>query len=168
MEETDNLAAKIRDLLYYDKDSGAFFRNKKTNRRVSIGARADMAGGRRYLRVTFGGTRMYAHRAAWLYTYGELPPFPLQVDHINGDRFDNRISNLRAVTPSVNTQNERVARGGNSSGLLGVHWNSRMAKWRTSIRVEGGRISLGLFDDKHAAYAAYLEAKRRLHPGCTI
>jgi hypothetical protein len=88
------------------------------------------------------------------------------VDHINGDTSDNQWSNLRDVTHSVNCQNQRRAKRSNASGLLGVSFFD--GKPRASISVDGRPIHLGTFDTPEAAHQAYVEAKRKLHAGCTI
>lgn len=77
---------------------------------------------------------------------------PLQADHINGDRLDNRRSNLRAVTQTENCHNRRPNRGG-SSRYRGVTWNSRLGKWNASAFYNGKRTHLGTFEDEDAAGA---------------
>lgn len=168
MTKSELTAEALRDLVVYDKHAGTFHRLKKTNRRVLVGARADFVGPRGYARISVAGVRIYAHQAAWLYSHGFLPESPLQIDHINGKKSDNRLTNLRAVTPSINTQNERAARTNSKSGLLGVHWSTQKKKWRASIRTGDDRLELGFFASKEQAHAAYLLAKRQHHSGCTI
>lgn len=109
-----------------------------------------------------------AHRLAWVHVHGSWPAG--DIDHINGDKLDNRIANLRDVTRSVNKENMRSARGDNKVGLLGVHVRRQNTTrpYVASIRVSGKLIHLGAHNTPEAAHAAYLEAKRRLHSGCTI
>lgn len=90
------------------------------------------------------------------------------IDHINGDRADNRIANLRQATTAENSQNERGPRAHATSGFLGVGWHAQQSRWRARITVNGKRRHLGLFDTPEAAYAAYVEAKRALHPFSTL
>src|SRR5690606_11695761 len=103
----------------------------------------------------------------WMYIHGKWPEDML--DHINGIKTDNRIDNLREANFSINNQNRRTAPSSNkSSGLLGVYWHKRDKKWSSSLKVNKKRMHLGNFDNKYDAYRAYLEAKRKYHPGCTI
>lgn len=83
-------------------------------------------------------------------------------DHIDGDGLNNRKANLRAASNAENMRNAR-RRVDNSSGVKGVSWHTRRAKWRARIKVDSKEISIGYFDDKEAAAAAYAKAAARLH-----
>lgn len=85
-----------------------------------------------------------------------------QVDHINGNKLDNRRSNLRLCTQSENMRN-RGATALNTSGFKGVHWSANDRKWRAGIKVEGKRIFLGLYLSKEEAAEAYNRAAESLH-----
>ncbi len=86
----------------------------------------------------------------------------MQVDHINGDRLDNRRSNLRVCMGVENMWN-RSKQANNSSGFKGVHWSKRQKKWRASIRAHGKFKGLGFFEDPKDAHAAYCTAAKQLH-----
>jgi hypothetical protein len=124
--------------------------------------RAQIARGYRGGWLTFGGKRytLLAHRIIWALTTGAWPAN--QIDHRNGDPGDNRISNLREATAAENAQNIRAHDGGSSS-FVGVSWNKRRRKWSAFIQSKGVRRGLGDFQTAEAAYAAYIEAKRRWH-----
>ena len=164
MAESDLTAQRLRELLDYDPKSGLFIR--KTN--AAWGTRVgDVAGGinnEGYINIRLDGVLHKAHRLAWLYTHGEWPSG--MIDHMNGDRADNRINNLRVVLRAANMQNQRVAQKSNRLGFLGVTRHGR--KFRAHLSVAKKNVYLGLFDTPELAHAAYLDAKRRLHPGCTI
>lgn len=96
-----------------------------------------------------------AHRLAWLYVYGEWPD--AEIDHINGNTGDNRISNLRPATRAQNGAN-RGRQTNNASGVKGVCWHAQSGKWRAMIRISGKSRHLGLFNDIGAAAAAYARA----------
>lgn len=103
-----------------------------------------------------------AHRAIWAIVHGEWPQ--RQVDHINGNRTDNRISNLRLVTNAENSRNAARSRN-NSSGVTGVHWFKKSGKWQASIMVNKRSLHIGLFTDFEDAVAARkaAEAKHGFH-----
>ena len=151
-------------LYFYDAERGCVI-SKRTGRPIGHATRDG------YLRVSIRlqpKTRqkgIAVHRLVWLLVRNEWPDG--HIDHINGNKTDNRIENLRLVDRYVNAQNTRHAISRNSTGYLGV---SRKNKRRFQARIyhEGKLISLGVFADAHEAHLAYLNAKRRLHPGCTI
>lgn len=116
-----------------------------------------------YVRVVVDGTRLWLHRVVWAMHHQQWPEG--EIDHINGIRHDNRIENLRCVSPAINQQNQRAARN-NAVGLLGVVM--KRGKFSARIKTAGRTRYLGSFDDAETAHAAYVEAKRVLHPGCTI
>ena len=113
-----------------------------------------------YLRGEIRGRKYRAHRVIWQMVYGDWPDG--QIDHVNGDRADNRIANLRAATNAENQWNTRV-RSDSTSGVKGVTWNKQRSKWQARIEVSGRRIHIGLFDDLRAASIARDAAARRLH-----
>ena len=159
-------SAKLNEAFEYAADSGALTWRKPAGRCGRIGAGSE-AGTRRkdgYLLVGIGGKKYLAHRLIWMMVYGKFPDG--QIDHIDGDPTNNRLSNLRDVAPEINSQNQRRARGTTASGFLGV---SKMRdKWRATIKAGGTRSYLGVFSTPEDAHAVYVEAKRRLHPGGTI
>lgn len=103
--------------------------------------------GYRYIKID--NKRYRAHRLIFLYHHGYMPD---QVDHINGNRLDNRIENLRACTPAQNSHN-RPAFGGTSK-YKGVH-RHKSGKWRARITINRRSISLGLFNTEEEAAQAY-------------
>ena len=107
------------------------------------------------------GKLYLAHRLAWLYVHGSFPEH--HIDHINRDRADNRISNIREATPAENRQNASLQRN-STSGFSGVSWTKRERRWRARIVVNSREIGLGYFVDKQSAADAYAEAKKQFHP----
>ena len=156
----------LHSLLDYDQDTGVFTWKK------SIGAakQGKVAGYlcNKHVQIRLYKKLHYAHRLAWLYVYGYEPK---DIDHINGNPIDNRIINLRSVDHTTNMQNIRKARSDNVCGFLGVETIIRKTtktKYRATIIVHGKRIELGKFDNPVDAHNKYIEAKRKLHDGCTI
>lgn len=118
-----------------------------------------------YMTVFILGFQHRVHRLAWLYVHGEFPK--AFIDHMDGDRLNNAISNLRDVSKTVNGQNMRKATKRSMTGYLGVSVAPR-GKFVASISVQGKYRYLGFFDTAELAHESYLAAKRELHEGCTI
>lgn len=169
MKNKTNVVTKsvLQELLDYRPETGVF--SWKVNRsNVKAGTVTGCKTVNGYLFIRLFKKCWLAHRLAWIYCYGHetLPPL---IDHINGDKTDNRIDNLRPGTKVTNGQNRHGAQANNaSSGLLGVAWLAHVEKFTAYINFDGRRKYLGLFEDKHEAHSAYLKAKRELHEGCTI
>lgn len=160
-------ATHLRALLEYAPEIGVFTWLASRSNRVKAGGVAGFLDCEGYVRITVCGRMYFAHRLAWLYVTGEWPAN--QIDHRDGVRNNNAIANLRDVRHSVNMQNLKHARVDNrSSGLLGVTWHARRKVWQAQMRVDGRNKFLGYHATAEQARAAYLETKRRLHPGCTI
>lgn len=120
-----------------------------------------------YLRVRLDKTDIALHRAAWVIYYGKYPDGV--IDHIDGDKKNNRIENLRCVSVSVNTQNQRSAMRHNKCGFLGVTHEKQTGKFKAAINIGLGKSkTLGRFNTAEEAHAAYVNAKRVYHAGCTI
>jgi hypothetical protein len=161
----DSFCSAIRDKLKYSPQDGRFTWKVAASRRYQAGRAAGSINGRGYRGIMIEGKWYAAHRLAWLYVYGQWPSG--QIDHINGVRDDNRIANLRDVGQEVNLQNHRQARASSKTGLLGV---SAVPgdKFIARIKSGGVKVHLGTFATADDAHAAYVLAKRALHPGCTI
>lgn len=155
--------ALLKEIFTYDPETG-FLKWVKSRGRAPAGSIVSgIENG--YVIVQIDRKRYYAHRIIWLHSYGNWPEF--EIDHIDGVRNNNQLSNLRDVPLQMNRQNLRSATVRNvSTGVLGT----RLLKGRhlAQISVNGRDKHIGTFGSAEEAHAAYLEAKRRLHPGCTI
>lgn len=161
-----DLLERIRDRIEYSPDSGELTWRPPVGKQFS-GKHAGYAASYGYRKVKVLGRVYFVHRLAFLLMNGALPS--KEIDHINGNRADNRWSNLRESTHAENMQNlKKAKRSNNSSGLLGVAWRERGAKWSSQIRVDGRIRHIGYFKTAEEAHQAYLAAKREHHPGCTI
>ena len=116
-----------------------------------------------YVHIKISGRLHKAHRLAWLITHREWPYG--QIDHINHNRSDNRLDNLRVVTNQQNTYNQKK-RKTNASGFTGVGWHKRICKWQAQIQADGKKVCLGYFENIEAAVAARKAAEENLgfHP----
>lgn len=166
MAASDLTAARLRELLHYDPETGQVVWIKPQSNRVKVGSAAGAKTRQGYLRVGIDKRDYQIHRVAWALHHGQWPSGV--VDHIDGDTLNNRIENLRDVSVSVNMQNRRSATRGSSAGLLGASWHGASGRWHARIKMGGATTSLGYFDTAEAAHAAYIKAKRELHAGCTI
>lgn len=109
-----------------------------------------------YRVVMLGKRPWLAHRLIWAMVSGQWPPKDMQIDHINHDRADNRLRNLRLVSAADNSRNKAAT----SNGAFGIYWRERLNKWEASIRAEGRTIYLGVFDLYEDALSTRREAER--------
>ena len=154
------------DRIKYDPDTGVFTWSV-AGRGIRAGAVAGSKTCEGYWQIKLCFSVYRAHRLAWFLFHGDWPT--KDIDHINGDRLDNRIANLREVDHAINMQNKREAMSNNKScGLLGVSWNKQHKRWQSALMVNKKRRHIGYFDNPEDAHSAYLKEKRLSHPGCTI
>lgn len=156
----------LRERLAYSKETGQFTWLVSGRGLPGIGKVAGSPAVGGYWRLHMKGVTYLAHRLAWFYVYEEWPKF--EIDHINGNRLDNRIANLRDVPMDQNRQNQRKHHKTNKSGYFGVHFCKTKKKWRASIMYNRTQHRLGYYSTPEEAHASYIEAKRKFHPGCTI
>lgn len=162
----DLTQARLLEVYTYEPTTGEFHRVASGGGRKA-GSLAGSASRDGYNRIMVDGYLYLAHRLAWIAVTGEWPAD--EIDHINGVRSDNRLSNLRDVPHQVNSQNKRRANSNGQTRLLGVSQDKRRkACWGARIKLNGQLIHLGNFASPELAHAAYSEAKRQLHEGCTL
>lgn len=142
--------ARLKELLSYDPETGAFTNLKSGKGRKPVGAIVGSPHKDGYVTSMIDGKNYLHHRLAWLYVHGYFPPD--DTDHKNGVRSDNWLDNLRPAERFENNQN--VAAGG-------VWFEA--GKWRAGIKVRGVKHYLGRHVHRSNAEAAYAEAKARLH-----
>ncbi len=151
----------LRERLHYDKDTGIFtWTDSKLNANRARGKKAGCIykNGYRYLDLTVN-KKPYtytAHRLAWFYIYGEFPK--MMLDHINHNKLDNRISNLREVTHKENQRNKRVNIR-NTSGHTGVSFDKTCQKYKAQVTVDGKNKHFGYFQNVEDAAKAAKEAR---------
>ena len=156
-------AEVLRQLVIYDPEAGTFKTRVRINQRIPAGwPLGYMRDG--YLCVRLLGAEHRLHRLAWLYMTGEWPE--VLIDHYDTDRSNNRWRNIRPGNWSMNAQNQRKAHSNSKTGVLGVCADGN--RWRAQIAINGKKIRIGVYDTTSEAHEAYLQAKRKLHPGCTI
>lgn len=149
---------RVKKLLRYDAEVGAFFWLKHgRGQYVRAGARAGSFQSNGYRVVRIEGSLLLEHRLALFYVNGAWPD---EVDHIDGDPSNNRMSNLRVCNRTQNNANKGPQRNG-SSGFKGVSLFKRTGRWKAEIGCNGKRYHLGYFDTPEQAHAAYVAAAQK-------
>ena len=155
---------KLRECLRYDEATGIFTwlidRGKRVKAGNTIRATELRFGKNTYLSVCIYPKRYLVHRLAWFYMTGEWPTS--LIDHENRNGTDNSWKNLREADHSKNAQNIAESHCDSATGILGVY--PRRGRFTSRIFVNGKDRCLGMFDTADMAQAAYLAAKRELHP----
>ena len=163
----------FRRLLRYEPETGKLYWRSRTidlctSENAMKGFNTQFAGkeaftadnGEGYRCSCIRGRQFKAHRVIWAIVHGKWPKD--QIDHINGDRSDNRLCNLREVTNAQNQWNRKPS-AGCISRHKGVTFIRRTKRWQARIVVNGKRQSLGVFPTESAARDAYSKASRQLH-----
>lgn len=153
---------ELRQTFRYDPDTGKlFWLPRKGNvswNKVFAGKESGCLDSKGYIRIRTEGRAWVAHRVIWKLVSGEDPDF---IDHINGNRSDNRICNLRSVSQTENARNTAKHRT-NTSGCTGVFWLKRESRWYAVISINNKRKVLGSFREKADAIAARKAAEKEL------
>lgn len=163
---------RLNELLHYDAETGLLtWRVDRMFGAYRTAAAGDVAGGldrsTGYWQINISGFgRMLVHRLCWLLAKGAWPVGV--IDHLDGNRGNNALANLRDVPHRMNCENQRRARVDSITGLKGVQFCKQTKKYRSRITVNKQVIRLGYFESAAEAHKAYLTAKRRHHAGCTI
>ena len=149
----------LRACFQYDEVTGSI--TNKTNRRRARGGQ-DACSKRPdgYMTVSVGSHKLLAHRVAWALVHGYWPNL---IDHINGDRSDNRLCNLRDANKQINAQNVNRPRANNRSGYLGVSFCKQTGTWLAQIRAKDKKINLGRYATAEEASGAYMRSKQQFH-----
>lgn len=143
-------AERVRQLLHYEPDTGALMRLISSGRARAGDVVRGVCNG--YLTPSIDGRRYPAHRLIWLWMTGVWPT--ANMDHINGDRLDNRWCNLREASATQNNAN-RPMHTNNRSGFKGVIWRKVPRKWEAKIRINGKARFLGRYDTPERAFIEY-------------
>lgn len=155
---------EIKEMLSYDPETGVFRWNHLKippypawNTKFA-GKKAGKINGDGYVSIRIKGKDYLAHRLAILVSGQSLDGF---VDHVNGSRTDNRLSNIRVVSRGENARNQK-RHSTNRSGHTGVTWNSRIGKWQAQVKRDGQNCYIGVFAEITDAIDAVSDARAKL------
>ena len=160
-------AQRLRELLEYDPETGVFKWRIAKRGPARRGSQAGSVARDGYVLIGVDGRRYLAHRLAWLHVHGEWPRY--EIDHVNGDRADNRLPNLRVATLRVNRSNRRPAQRNSATGVRGVDYLADRRQYRVRIGINGKRVHGGYHDTLEEAADAAIELRKKLYrpPGRT-
>jgi hypothetical protein len=152
----------LREHLQYDPETGKMYwlTSFRTRKAGSEAFTVDVNG---YRYGCLLSVAMYAHCVAWALHHGEWST--LEIDHINGNKADNRMCNLREVTKRENLHNTKLY-SSNKTGIPGVHWEKSHKSWKVSIGGRPNTVRLGRFKsfDEAVAVRKAAEAALGYHP----
>lgn len=148
---------RAHELLSYC--DGALYWKSTRSSSAKSGNKAGIIGSTGYLQTKIDGKRCMVHRVIFLMFHGFTPEF---VDHIDNNKLNNRIENLRAASKAQNGHNVGI-RSTNTSGAKGVYWKKQDKKWCVRVRFDGKRKFLGLYDDLELAELVAIEARNKYH-----
>ena len=147
---------KAAELLDYNHETGEF-KWLVSRGKAKLGELAGTVGLNGYRQIGYKGFSVLAHRLAWYFSYSEVPEY---IDHVNSNRDDNRIGNLRSCSQQQNNQCMSI-RKTNKSGFIGVSWSREKSKWVAQISINSKQTNLGYFTDLEDAKKARLEAEKK-------
>jgi hypothetical protein len=150
------------DLLEYNPDTGVVVWKKKPAKRILVGSVAGCKCDYKdtyYYNIKLQSKNYKLHRVIWFLYYGEQPPHNMEIDHIDRDGTNNKINNLRLVTPTQN-QHNRGTHKNNTSGCPGVQYFYK--KYRVRIQNKGVITNLGSYDTYEEAVTIYQQAKENV------
>lgn len=164
MEKIEHIShERLIELVNYDCETGLFTRKKSVGRSFA-GRVLGYTKNNGYIAFTLDSKKYFAHRLAWLYVHKKLPEH--DIDHIDGNRSNNKIKNLRDIPRSSNLENSAKAKSSNkSTGLIGAYLHKKTGKFTSRIQVDKKDNYLGSYDTAQLAHEAYMNAKKKLHKG---
>ena len=152
---------ELKEFLDYNPDTGIFTWKKQVAPNIKVGQKAGvMHSWTYYIIITFKNREYYAHRLGY-YMYHGIDPLEKLVDHIDGDKSNNKINNLRLASKSQNGRNRVNLPSNNTSGVIGVSWDKNKKKWRSKICRDGVQKDLGHFTNKEDAIQARKEGEKK-------
>ena len=156
---TEQDVSKVLAQLSYDPETGIFHHRKNAGCMLA-GQRAGNKDSSGHIQFCVDRKMYLAHRVAFLFVEGKMPPDDMEVDHINGIRHDNRWCNLRLATRQQNSWN-RACHKNSKSGLRGVRFAKRRGKWEALIYLNKRQKHIGYYSTAEEASQAFAEAVKK-------
>ena len=147
-------------MIRYDPESGKFYWLVQRGRAIKPGDQVKGSVSHGYLIISIDRKMYLAHRLAWFLTYKQFPKN--QIDHINYDKLDNRLCNLREASSSENQWHKKIQKN-NSSGFKGVSLHKKTGVYRARIKKFHKELSFGYYATPKEAHDAVQEARQMLH-----
>lgn len=144
---------------FFEYKDGNIYWKISTNRKIKIGNKVGCVNNKNYVIIKLHKKYYLAHRVIFAMHYGYMPT---EIDHIDCNKLNNKIENLREVTREQNQWNRKVQLN-NSSGSKGVYWHKRDECWRVQLRFNKKVNYLGSFKDFELAELVALEARNKYH-----
>lgn len=149
------------DFIDYNPETGVFTWTKPRGRfSALVGSRAGALREDGYRQIKINGKYIKEHRLAWYLTFGEWPP--CEIDHIDGNRSNNAIANLRPATKADNAHNRRLNKN-SSTGVKGVSLHKQTGKYQATIMIGRSSVYLGLYETLGEAEEVVKAERERLH-----
>jgi len=158
VDTTNELTQDLLNELFEYRDGVLYWKVAKSNN-VKVGDVAGSLNGRGYLYTRINSKKYLTHRIIFLMHHGYLP---YCLDHIDGNKINNRIENLRPATTSENCRNSRIGKN-NTSGFKGVSWYAPCKKWKARLMINKKEKYIGLFKTLEEAVEAVKKAREELH-----
>ena len=151
---------RVREVLTYSPETGVFTWRESLSNSAAAGRRAGARNSKGYVSISIDGKQYKAHRIAWLYCYG-VDPGDSEIDHIDMDKANNAIANLRLATRKQNNENIGLPKN-STSGVRGVSFQKNEKHWTAYIYHNRKRIHLGCFKEMQPAVEARIAAEAAL------
>jgi len=167
-------SSELHELFWYEPQTGVLINKPRTEKhipdlRIRNGTNTKIANkpagyvcDHGYVRLRVGRKHVRAHQIIWKMVHGADPAAGRDIDHIDGDRTNNRIDNLRVIDRYSNSQNRHNVRSDSKTGVLGVSKIGNV--YRAAVCINGKKRHFGCFKTTEEAHAAYVQAKRVFHP----
>lgn len=163
---SDLTVERLKEVLRYEPETGLFWWKVKTSKRTNLTKPAGSNHNAGYYKIGIDGNVYLSHRLAWLYMTGKWPEY--DIDHINGNKKDNRIENLRDIPHQMNGGNRRILNKNNTTGSQNIYFDKYRCKYVVEMYVAGKKKHFGRFDSLEEATSMATEMRRKHQPGCTI
>jgi len=156
--QNSTLSLELLNELFYYKD-GNLYRKKSTQKNVIVGSKVGTINTLGYLAISIKGKTYLVHRLIYWLSHGYLPKY---IDHIDGNRANNLLENLREATNQENLFNQKL-RKNSRSGIKNVRWDARLKKWSVRFTVNYKAKHIGVYSSLEKAIQVAEETRIKLH-----